>query len=309
MAGLLAKVYVKVAEATKKKEAELKLLSRRELKTVLKLFYEEGWVDFTLADLDYMFTISPKTCFKFVCENQMIGVTFALLLDNGVCYPNSSLIAERHRKTVKYYNEVIKYSEYLKSLCQYEVMYSAKWLVDLYSGGMGYKKVGEIHRQLLTINSLPAVKEQPNVSFEKLTSANAVECHEYLQTIYCSERLTLLQHALKHDFDAWLLRKNGEIVAFSMIRGLPKHQQIGPLVASNAEAAQQLLLHMGTQAAKTGIDRTIMDGDNVRLPKLLAGAGISFEAEGTQMVKMTRGDESLAEADANIFAIYSHYLS
>jgi hypothetical protein len=34
-------------------------LKRRELRAVLKMFYEEGWVDFTLADLEFMYNMSP----------------------------------------------------------------------------------------------------------------------------------------------------------------------------------------------------------------------------------------------------------
>ncbi len=64
MASLLTKLIVKTIDATKKIPAELKLLNRRELRSVLKLFYQEGWVDFALSDLEYMYRVSPKTCFK-----------------------------------------------------------------------------------------------------------------------------------------------------------------------------------------------------------------------------------------------------
>ncbi len=59
MASLLSKVYVKMKELPRKQSARLLPLKRRELRAVLKLFYEEGWVDFTLADLEFMYNMSP----------------------------------------------------------------------------------------------------------------------------------------------------------------------------------------------------------------------------------------------------------
>lgn len=302
MAGLLTKVLVKVGESRKKRVAELKLLNRRELTSVLKLFYEEGWVDFTLADLEYMYRMSPKTCFKFVSDGEMIGVTFALLLDNGVCYPNSSIIAERFRAQVKYHEQVLKYAEFLKQVAQFEVMYSARWLVDIYRDAMGYREVGDIHRFRLPANQDP----EPQFEVHPLTVENLKPVADFLFKQYRSERLSLLEHAIRHRFATAVISENGEVTGFGMRRPLPKHDHIGPVVAADETQAAFLIKHL----AASGVDKQVLIDGN---PKILAGlfqkCSIEFEEEGTKMVKMIRGDDSLRENEAGLYAIYSHYLS
>ena len=308
MAGLLSKIYVKAVDATKKKNTELKLLSRRELRAVLKLFYKEGWVDFTLSDLEFMYRVSPKTCFKFVSDNEMVGVTFALQLENGVCYPNSSIIAEEHRKKVKYHSEVLKYSEYLKDIAKFEVMYSAKWLVDLYRDGMGYQAVADIKR----VKVKPAQDLKfDNQLTETLTADNAVEVADFLSGIYNSERQSLIQHVLKYGFKGIVHRSHeGAVDGFAMIRELPKYQQIGPVISRDSSIAIHLIKQLIAEAdASVEHADIILDGDAKVLPPLLEQHGLAFEWEGTEMVKMIRGDESLREDESAITAIYSHYLS
>ncbi len=251
-----------------------------------------------------MYRVSPKTCFKFVANDEMIGVTFALLLDNGVCYPSSSIIAEKQRKKVKYHHEIVKYSDYLKDIAVFEVMYSAKWLVDLYTDALKYKAVGDIHR--FKLNS----KEQiANHSLEQLNDDNLADVAQFLSSVYHSERISLLSHALKHNFVTRISKDNdGNIDGFAMLRSLPKHEQIGPVISPNPEVAISLIndLVADHNSIESKQDRDIiMDGEEKQLARCLNNAGITFEKEGTEMVKMIRGDESFREDDHQIFAIYS----
>lgn len=308
MANLLTKLIVKTIDAKKKVPVELKLLNRRELRSVLKLFYQEGWIDFTLSDLEYMYRVSPKTCFKFVANDEMIGVTFALLFDNGVCYPSSNIISEAHRKKVKYHNEVIKYSDYLKDIAQVEVMYSTKWLVDLYTDVLKYKAIGEIHRFKLKSN-----KQSIQHNLEQLNEENLANVAQFLSTVYSCERTSLLSHALKHNFVTRISKDdNGNIDGFAMLRSLPKYEQLGPVVSSSSKVATKLIntLVGDHNSIHNNQERDIIiDGEKEHLTHILSNSGVTFEKEGTEMVKMIRGDESLKEDDEQIFAIYSHYLS
>ncbi len=306
MVGLLAKVLVKVSEATKKKEAKLRTLQRRELRTILKLFYQEGWVDFTLSDLEYMYEMSPKTCFKFVCDDELIGATFALKLENDVCYPNSSIIAERFRKTVKYHEEILQYAEYLKKISRYEVMYSAQWLVDLYEDTMGYSAKATIKRYHLTKT---APLSPDGYEIFKLDNETLASTAEYLKSIYHSERLSILQHGLSNGFQGFGVIKEGKIQGFAMNRNLPKHIHVGPLVAENAKIAALLLSHTLNALPDTESTNIMIDLYDEKMAVLRDLRAAQFQAEGTTMIKMTRGDENFSEREAAIFSIYSHYLS
>ena len=311
MVGLLSKVLVKASEATKKKTASLVTLKRRDLRAVLKLFYQEGWVDFTLADLEYMFAMSPKTCFKFMCDGEMIGATFALKLANGVCYPNSSIIAEKYRKTVKYHEEVLQYAAYLKEIAAYEVTYSAKWLEDIYRDTMGYQTQATIARYQV----LPADVDQAQpagaepIQYLDLDSANLQPIADYLEGIYHSERLSLLKHGLNNGFVGCALQVDGNIAGFIMRRELPKHIQIGPLIADSDELAQHLLSHMLQNVKGEGDKPVLMDIYQDKAPVLAEAKGIRWIPDGTHMVKMTRGDQGYREQEQFIYSIYSHYLS
>lgn len=307
MAGLLAKVLVKVSEATKKKEAKLVTLNRRDLRNILKMFYQEGWVDFTISDLEYMFKMSPKTCFKFQCENEIIGATFALKLDNGVCYPNSSIIAEKHRKTVKYHEEVLKYSNYLEEISTYEVMYSAKWLVDLYRDTMGYQDGATIQRYQVSPHD-----RSPNNDAElvPLDDQSLPKIASYLEGIYNSERTSILKHAIKHGFEGFALEKDGLLTGFVMARQLPKHIHIGPLIGSSDNDAVILLKHILNNVADQHENPNIMiDIPEHKANRLIELNAAVFTKDNTVMVKMTRGDEQFKEREEFIYSIYSHYLS
>lgn len=302
MASLLSKVYVKIKELPRKQAARLLPLKRRELRAVLKLFYQEGWVDFTLADLEFMYSMSPDTCFKFAMDDGvMIGVTFALLLDNGVCYPNSSVIAEKYRNQVKFHGEVLKYADVLKKIAKYEIMYAAHWLVDLYKDGMGYRPAGKIKRLLLT--RAATVTDE---SFVSLDQGNLEQIAEFLQPVYNSERRSILGHALELDFKTACVIRDGQVAGFAMRRALPKYDQIGPVVSADPKLAAALIAQL------LGADNerpVIIDGDIQRLPALLRQAGIDFTESEVEMTKMVRGDEAFRENEDMIHAIYSHYLS
>lgn len=306
MAGLLSKVYIKVTESTKKQSAELKLLSRRDLRAVLKLFYQEGWVDFTLADLEFMFQTSPKSCFKFMCDEEMIGVTFALQLDKGILYPNSSIIAEQHRKKVKYHDEVLKYAEYLKQIANYEIMYSAKWLVEIYRDSMDYQEVCDIARKKILSVPNPTSKIS---TFYPLNSANIDEVKDYLETIYSSERSTFLKHVLKQGFHAIFSKDDTGITAFALYRDLPKHRHIGPIVSKDSNSLELITKGIIALASIECEAPLLLDGEPNKLSNLLDRIGVGHEDEGTLMVKMERGDTNFRENENDILAIYSHYLS
>lgn len=302
MASLLSKVYVKIKELPRKQSARLLPLKRRELRAVLRLFYEEGWVDFTLADLEFMYSMSPDTCFKFVMDDgAMIGVVFALLLDNGVCYPNSSVIAEKYRTQVKFHGEVLKYADLLKTIAKYEIIYAAHWLVDLYKDGMGYRPAGKIRR--LRLSRAANLSDE---RFESLNQGNLEQIAAFLQPVYNSERRSILRHALELDFKTACVMRDGQVAGFAMRRALPKYDQIGPVVSADPALAAALIAQL------LGADNerpVIIDGDFQRLPALLGQAAIEFSESEVEMTKMVRGDDAFRENDAMIHAIYSHYLS
>ncbi len=307
MSSLLAKVYVKVKELPRKQSAKLEPLKRRELRSVLKIFYAEGWVDFTMEDLDYMYRMSPKICYKFVLDDKMIGVTFALLLENGVCYPNSSLISEQYRDKVKFHNEVLKYADMLKAMSKLEVIYAARWVAELYKDGMGYQIIGKIKRQIL--HQPGAVESLPAAAFSvcSLTEDNLAAVAEFLFDIYKSERRSILQHALRHGFTSAVVMDGTHIVGFAMRRSLPKYDQIGPVVTRDNDVAATLIAHlMALGDPERGM---IIEGDAEQLPELLGNYGFDFTPGEVEELKMIRGDESLLEDATALKAIYSHYLS
>ncbi len=284
-------------------KASMHLLSRKDIDDVLRLLYEEGWVEFGREDLEFMIDTSPRSCFKFVCNGHLIGVTFATELPGQIFYPNSILIDIRYRQKVGYYEEGVKFLEYIDRMSRHEVIYAAERLVGLYSAIGGYEFLCTYCRLYVPASGFPS----PSSATAEIDEHDLDEVSAFAREIYHSDRDTLFRHFHERGARGFVCRDgNGGIEGFALVRQQPKVLVLGPVIARSDHAAMEVMA--AAAEAFPGEDLQI-NGEEAKLTTFLSDHRIPWKDSGAKMAKMTRGDREYLEDEHRIYGIFSHYIS
>ncbi len=283
-------------------QAQLELASRRDIPDMLHLYYKEGWVDYSHDDLAYLFLSSSQSCFKLMAKGQMVGLSIATQAGNGVCYPHSNLIYSEYRDKVNYFDEALKYSQYLQQITQLQVTYAAKQVVRMYQSGGRFKPLDQYRR--VTIKK--ALSNTAAQGVFEVTGDAWRKVHAYSQDVYKVSREVLFAHFAEAGARGFAVAdQSGEIVAFCMLRDLPKGKSLGPVIAETPALARQV---MAGAIGLAGTEQLIAEGEERKLLSTLDGH-FDFTVEDNVMVKMYRGDAALLEDESRLFTIFSRYIS
>ena len=302
MSTIMTKVGAKVMSIGKQ-SAQLHLATKRDIGKILELYYSEGWIDYSYEELEYLFEASPHCCFKLTTDGKLIGVNFATLVGNGICYPHSNLLASEYRNKVNYFDEAVKYNEYLKTLSKLDILYAARKVIRLYESGGGFIALGQYRRA--SINVQPVLSADNPA--REATEADYPAIHAFCREIYHAGRENLIQYFVGRGIaKAYVIPScDGGISAFAMVRRLPKYHLIGPVLANNDTSAA----HIIAAAACGQPDATVLlEGDEEKLSRILDNH-FSYEWEDNVMLKMYRGDKSLLEDESRIYSIFGRYTS
>lgn len=303
--GKLKAFIGKLSEVTRKQQAKLELAHVNDISGILELFYREGWVDFGRADLEYLFRSSPQSCFKFIVDDKMIGVTFATMTDNDICYPNSLLISKEYRKTVKFSSEMHKLDRYLKSIADVHMIYAIEWLIDVYADQGGYKSVGWYQRF-----NLQASTSVPVPLHTIITSPDDEQLQDvfaFLKQTYHHDRQQLIRFFLERELAKGIIVRdeNNRVIGWGMVRDLPKGIALGPIVAVTDGAAVDVIQ---TALSLYPEQELQLDAPLKKFKNLLDSQRIQYTEEGAKMMKMHRGNPALRENEERLYAIFSQYI-
>lgn len=302
MSSIMAKAGARVMSLGKQ-SAELHVATKRDIGKILQLCYAEGWIDYTYEELEYLLEASPNSCFKLTADGELIGVNFATVVGNGICYPHSNLIASEYRSKVNYFDEAVKYNEFLKTLSRLDILYAARKVIRLYQSGGGFTPLGYYRRASINTRTIRLDGNPAREAVEADLPAIHALCHD----IYHAGREDLIRYFVGRGIArAYVLPSaGGGISAFAMVRKLPKYHLIGPVLASNeADAAA-----VAAAAACGQPDAIVMvDGEEDKLSRLLQNH-FSYQWEENVALKMYRGDKSLLEDESRIYSIFARYTS
>lgn len=302
MSSIMTKAGARIMSLGKQ-SAELHLATKRDIGKILQLYYSEGWIDYTYEELEYLFEASPNSCFKLTTDGELIGVNFATVVDNGICYPHSNLLASDYRSKVNYFDEAVKYNEFLKTLSRLDVLYAARKVIRLYQSGGGFTPLGYYRRASIDV---PSIRLAGNHAREA-TDADYPAIHALCRDIYRAGREDLIQYFVGRGIaKAYVLpSRDGGISAFAMVRRLPKYHMIGPVLASNEADAAQVV---GAAACGQPDATAMIEGGEEKLSRLLQNH-FSYQWEENVMLKMYRGDKALLEDESRIYSIFARYTS
>jgi hypothetical protein len=302
MSSIMTKVGAKVMSIGRQ-SAQLHLATKRDIPKILELYYSEGWIDYSHEELEYLFEVSPNCCFKLTTEGKLIGVNFATVVGNGICYPHSNLLSSEYRSKINYFDEAVKYNEYLKTLSKLDVLYAAKKVIRLYESGGGFIPLGYYRRASINVRTIQLAGN----SAREATEADYPAIHALCREIYNTDREMLIQYFVGRGIAKpfVLPSDKGGIAAFAMVRRMPKYHMVGPVLANDEITAAQVI----ASAACSQPNATVMiEGEEEKLSRLLDNH-FSYQWEENVMLKMYRGDKSLLEDESRIYSVFARYTS
>ena len=217
--------------------------------------------------------------------------------------PHSNLLASAYRDKVNYFNEAVKYNEYLKQLSTLDVLYAAKKVIRIYQSGGGFTPIGYYRRASIDVSAIDPAGNRAR----QATEADYPAIYAFCKNIYHSERENLIRYFVDRGVArAYVLPSNeGGVAAFAMVRKLPKYHMIGPVLANDDDGAAQVI----SAAARGQPDASVViEGAQEKLERLLSKQ-FDYAWEDNVMLKMYRGDRSLLEDESRIYSIFARYTS
>jgi hypothetical protein len=282
--------------------AELQLATRRDIPDILELYYKEGWIDWSFDDFTFLFETSPTSCFKLVVDGKIVGVNMATLAGNEICYPHSNLISSDYRTTINYFDEAVKYNQYLETLGKLQVLYAARKVIRIYQSGGGFQPLFEYRRATVRAAD-PSIETQrvAEVQGDQWQSVFA-----YTVEIYKASRENLFRHFIPAGARGFAITQpSGRVEAFALVRKLPKGYCLGPVLADTEALARQVIAASLKEYQPNDL---IIEGEEKKLGQTLAN-GFDFAWDENFMMKMYRGDAALLEDEGRLFGIFSRYIS
>jgi len=302
MSQLLANLAGRVM-GVGKLPTQLQLATRRDIPEMLALYYREGWVDWTHDDLSFLFDTSAQCMFKLTLDGKLVGVSLATMTDGGILYGHSNLIDSSVRDKINYFDEALKYSDYLNQIARVQILYASRRVIRLYQSGAGFKPLVNYRRAVIrTAHDI----DEPLQSLDASSSAEAWQpVFDLAQSVYHASREPLFRHFAATGASCTVLQDDGVARAFAFVRQIPKATVIGPVLAADIDGARAVVASAWLTAGRQPL---VIEGADNQLETLLPGY-FDFEWEENQMMKMYRGDASLLEDETRIFGVFSRYIS
>jgi hypothetical protein len=284
-----------------KRQAQLQLATRRDIPDILRLYYKEGWVDYSHDDFAFLFDSSADCCFKLTVDGRLVGVSLATIASDEICYPHSNLIDSDYRDKINYFDEAIKYNEYLKTIGRLQILYASRRVVRLYQTGGGFTPLTWYRRAVVQAKAAACADGTVEVDAGRWDAV-----YRYTRSIYHASREPLFRHFVAAGARGFaVVQPSGEIEAFALVRRLPKGIFIGPVLAESAALARRVI---AAALAQHPGQELIVEGEEKKLAQMLAGA-FDVRWEDNMMMKMYRGDAALLEDETRLHGIFSRYIS
>jgi len=291
------------AKAIGKKPATLQLATKRDIADILHLYYQEGWVDYSRDDFEFLFETSPRCNFKLMFEGKLIGVNLGTHLGDGIYHLHSNLISNEYRDKVNYFDEAAKYNEYMKSISRVETLFAAERVVRLYQKGGGFVPLAEYGRVIIDTKNVPAELSHARRAEESDMPA----IFEFNKNVYKTERESLIRHftGVGVACPFVLFADDGSLSGYGLVRKLPKYHVLGPILAKDECAAAEIV----AAAARAYAPESLVVEPNIKQFKRVVEGRFEHRWEENFMLKMYRGDSSLLEDSDRVYAAFARYIS
>lgn len=282
---------------------EIAPIELQDLKQVMSLVKNEKWRGYSVDDLALVMRISPDICFKLVCDDQLVGAIFALAVPK-VAYVSFFLIHQDHRRFQLAMALGQRCLSGADKVSDAIVLYGNKRAVSAYMR-IGFRPKHWVTRFRITPRDSEVIAS-PGLSNVEIVSVDQVL--ELDKACYRTDRSELLSSLSLYKgsrYYGYRAKNTRGISGYAFVRKCFSYNIVGPLVATSAEVASELLFRI---LADTSSRTAWLDVNNETLP-LTCSARIAFKRSKVSVRKMYRGDEQALEDDNLLYAVGGHHFS
>jgi len=268
----------------------------------MELVNEESWRGYSVEDLALVMSVSPELCFKLVHDGRLVGSVFALAVPK-VAYVSFFIIQKAHRRFKSAMALGQRCVTAAKAVSQTIMIYGNPLAVNAYTR-VGFHELHPVTR--FRASSLDA--EVSAAGAGEIARVSVDQVLELDRTCYRTDRSRLLQALLLYTgayYYGYYPKGSGSMAAYAFVRRNIDDYIVGPLVATSAGAASELLLRLLAEIPPHAVWLEINN------ESILAASPemIAFKRTRVTVHKMFMGSEQSLEHDGMLYGLGGHHFS
>lgn len=269
----------------------------------MELVNEESWRGYSIEDLALVMSVSPELCFKLVHDGRLVGSVFALAVPK-VAYVSFFLIQKAHRRFKSAMALGQRCVVAASAVSQTIVIYGNPLAVNAYTR-VGFRSLHTVTRFRASAVDVGTAQAP---SADDLVRVSVDQVLELDQACYRTDRIRLLQVLLLYpgaSYYGYYPEGSERMAAYAFVRRNTDDYIVGPLVATSADAASELLLRI---LAEIPTHTLWLEINN---ESILAASPerIAFKRTRVTVHKMFMGTEQSLEDDGMLYGLGGHHFS
>lgn len=282
---------------------EIAPLTSQDLGAVMGLVNEESWRGYSVRDLELVMSVSPELCFKLVHDGQLVGSVFGLAVPK-VAYISFFLIQKAHRGFQAAMALGQRCVSAAAAVSRTIVMYANPQAVKAYAR-VGFQSLHPVARFRA---SAPEAGAAPARGAGGFARVSLDQVHELDRACYRTDRSRLLSALLLYEgacYYGYYPDGSGSMAAYAFVRRNGDDYIVGPLVATGAGAASELLLRVLAEIPTRAAWLEVNNESILEAPP----EGLAFKRTRVSVLKMFMGSEQSLEDDGMLFGLGGHHFS
>lgn len=282
---------------------EIAPIAAHDLGLVMGLVEDESWTGYSMDDLALVMRVSPELCFKLVYEGRLVGAVFALAVPR-VAYVSFFLIHREHRRFKSAMALGQRCVSAAAAVSQTIIIYANRRAVSAYTR-VGFRSQHPVTRFRASAREAAAVAPPGPGACARV---GVDEVSELDRACYRTDRGGLLRSLLGYEeacYYGYYPEGAGGMTAYAFVRRCAGDYIVGPLVATSAGAASELLLRV---LAEIPTRSALLDVNNESLLEART-EGLDFEQTRVTVRKMFMGSEQTLEDDGLLYGLGGHHFS
>jgi hypothetical protein len=282
---------------------EIAPITPQDLGAVMELVNEESWRGYSVEDLALVMSVSPELCFKLVHDGRLVGSVIALAVPK-MAYVSFFLIHKAHRQFKSAMALGQRCVTAAAAVSQTIVIYGNPRAVNAYTR-VGFHSLHPVTRFRASALDAGAGPAPDAGGFAQVSVDQVLELD---RACYRTDRSRLLRALLLYTgacYYGYYPEGSGNMAAYAFVRRNADDYIVGPLVATSAGAASELLRHILTDIPPRALWLELNN------ESILAAnpEAIAFKRTRVTVHKMFMGNEQSLEDDGMLFGLGGHHFS
>lgn len=270
-----------------------------DVRPLLELLHREGWYDRSAPEIDYVLTVSRRSCFKMMVERDLVGLLLSTITPGRIGYLSGFLVDGQRRGSLDLMDGVLKFEQLLEKLSAVQIGYADQRILPFYLD-YGYRAQEVYSRYAIRPHPTRARRWE----LQPVQDFDLAEIYMLNDQAYQDTRDTLLRHFRAVPAVRVLAARtpSGVLGGWAMMRKTRIGAVVGPCLAQDPEAAAALVSALRAEAPAE--QPVLLAGQVDRTDVWLRRSGIPFERQKVVSTKVYKGDASKLENAAPIYGLF-----